>query len=59
MPEELENYLDRVMDEFYKVGVEADYLFVGATSQVSWTITVEAMDEAEGRVRLYDLWPMP
>lgn len=35
-------FLDRVLDEFYEIGVEADYLADMETLRVEWTITVES-----------------
>ena len=40
--EEFDAFLDRVLDEFYKIDVEADYLADMEDLRVEWTITVDA-----------------
>lgn len=39
--ESFDDFLDRVLDEFYEIGVEADYLADLDTLRVGWMITVD------------------
>ncbi|MCQ4618354.1 hypothetical protein KBX10_04610 [Corynebacterium sp. CCUG 59401] len=54
--EEFDVFLDRVLDEFYEIGVEADYLADMETLRAEWTITVgskglDALIEASTALR--------
>lgn len=45
--EPFDEFLDRVLDEFYQIGVEADYLANLEELTAEWTITIQSADELE------------
>ncbi|MGP9725227.1 hypothetical protein ACT3SZ_14550 [Corynebacterium sp. AOP40-9SA-29] len=42
--EAFDEFLDRVLDDFYDRGVDADYLATVSKQEVIWTVTVDADD---------------
>ncbi|MDO4762239.1 MAG: hypothetical protein Q4A31_10000 [Corynebacterium sp.] len=48
--ERFDDFLDRVLDEFELIGVEADYLANLKTNTANWTITVEAENKMEALI---------
>lgn len=46
--ESFDEFLDRVLDEFEKIGIVADYLANLKTTSAAWTISVEAEDNLQG-----------
>lgn len=47
--ESFDELLDRVLDEFYALGIEADYLANLRTLEAEWTITVDAKNESDAK----------